>query len=293
MAKVTMIRSLLNSVDYPVMDRMDELLELVTSMTEGDDRSLMLEEISVFLAKRGSYEQAFKLLGQIDGKYEKAEGLISVAEILMADNQADRAKSLLKEAETVACLIETKWQIGELLERIARAFISLRDKSTAIRILDNAVLVAREGEKGTDSLDSSSVLWDISITFFKLGERDKAIEIAEAISDEGKRKRAIETILETHSKNKREDAEKRSLISQELIGAIRSFPLAREVQHCGKTFSISPFDVFAICPICQGKIKARSFSALPEVEDVFDAVFEWMLQNDALLLVKKRQEEVE
>jgi hypothetical protein len=36
----------------------------------------------------------------------------------------------------------------------------------------------------------------------------------------------------------------------------------------------------------------RSFAAVAELEDVFDAVFEWMRQPGAADLVRRRQEEI-
>jgi hypothetical protein len=74
-----------------------------------------------------------------------------------------------------------------------------------------------------------------------------------------------------------------------LIKEIKSFPLKRGVEHCGETFYVSPFDIYARCPHCMSSIKLRSFSAETEIEDIFDTVFEWMNQPEALLLVKERQ----
>jgi hypothetical protein len=77
------------------------------------------------------------------------------------------------------------------------------------------------------------------------------------------------------------------------MDAIRSFPLERQVEHCGSKWSVSPFDIYATCPDCGAQIKLRSFSALPEIEDVFDTVLEWMLQPGARELVKRRQQAIE
>jgi hypothetical protein len=79
-------------------------------------------------------------------------------------------------------------------------------------------------------------------------------------------------------------------ISQRLIDEIRSFPLKRSVQHCDRTFFVSPFAIYATCPQCAASLKVRSFSGETEIEDVFDAVFEWMTQPGALPLVQERQE---
>ena len=78
-----------------------------------------------------------------------------------------------------------------------------------------------------------------------------------------------------------------------IIDTIRSFPLEREVEHCGSKFVVSPFDIYATCPRCSTRLKVRSFSAVPEVEDVFDALFEWMLQPGAGQLAKHRQQAIE
>jgi hypothetical protein len=70
-------------------------------------------------------------------------------------------------------------------------------------------------------------------------------------------------------------------VTSGLIDAMRELPTSRAVEHCGETYTISPFDIYAECPRCGEKVKVRSFSGVPEVEDVFDTVFEWMLEPKA------------
>jgi len=82
-------------------------------------------------------------------------------------------------------------------------------------------------------------------------------------------------------------------IPSSLINAIHSFPLEREVEHCGSKFVVSSFDIYATCPRCRDQLKLRSFSAVAEVEEVFDAVFEWMLQPGARELAERRQQAIE
>ncbi len=79
------------------------------------------------------------------------------------------------------------------------------------------------------------------------------------------------------------------MISGDLLEALRSFPLERKVEHCGTQFSVAPFDFYASCPECGTRFKLRSFSGVPEIEDVFDAVFEWMNQPEAQALASQRQ----
>jgi hypothetical protein len=73
-----------------------------------------------------------------------------------------------------------------------------------------------------------------------------------------------------------------------LLEAIRNLPLERVVEHCGDRFVVSPFDIYATCPHCRVQIKLRAFSAIAELEDVLDAVFEWLRQPGAEDLLRQR-----
>ena len=79
-------------------------------------------------------------------------------------------------------------------------------------------------------------------------------------------------------------------IPGELVEAIRSFPAERVVEHCNARWSVPPFDIYAKCPHCGMCIKVRSFSGGMEIEDVFDAVFEWMNQAGGEELIRQRRE---
>ena len=81
--------------------------------------------------------------------------------------------------------------------------------------------------------------------------------------------------------------------SHDLITAIQSFPLVRELEHCGQSFAVSPFAIYATCPHCGTELKVRGFSSHAEVEDVFDAVFEWLTKPQATKLLRQRQREIE
>jgi len=81
-------------------------------------------------------------------------------------------------------------------------------------------------------------------------------------------------------------------LSTDLIEAIRSFPPRREVEHCGSRFAVSPFDIYAVCPGCGTQLKVRALSAVPEMEDVFDAVFEWMNSSAGREAAARRQREI-
>jgi hypothetical protein len=77
------------------------------------------------------------------------------------------------------------------------------------------------------------------------------------------------------------------------LEAIRSFPTQREVEHCETRIVTSPFDFYAECARCGTRIKVRSFSATGEIEDVFDAIFEWRDQPAARDAARRRQADLE
>jgi hypothetical protein len=81
-------------------------------------------------------------------------------------------------------------------------------------------------------------------------------------------------------------------VSAELVEALRSFPRARTVDHCGSALQVSPLALYAECPICRQRVKLRAFSAEHEIEDVFDAVLEWMNEPQALAYAEQRRKEI-
>ena len=78
-------------------------------------------------------------------------------------------------------------------------------------------------------------------------------------------------------------------VNADLLQAIRAFPVRRAIEHCGARIAVDPFEVYATCPQCGTRIKLRSYAATPEIEDVFDAVFEWMNQEGAREVAEHRR----
>ena len=81
-------------------------------------------------------------------------------------------------------------------------------------------------------------------------------------------------------------------VSQELLDAIAAFPTRRRVEHCGAAFDVCPFAFYAECPACGVRVKVRSLTAAPELEDVFDAVFAWMNRPGAEAVAQDRRREI-
>jgi hypothetical protein len=79
-------------------------------------------------------------------------------------------------------------------------------------------------------------------------------------------------------------------IPEGLLEAIRTFPPEREVEHCGTRLVVGPFDLYAQCPHCGVRLKVRAFSGVTEIEDIFDAVFEWMRDPKARAAAEQRRQ---
>jgi hypothetical protein len=78
------------------------------------------------------------------------------------------------------------------------------------------------------------------------------------------------------------------MMASEIIDLIRDFP----VEHCGQRFSVPSVDTYAQCPRCGTQIKLRSFSAVPEIEDVFDAFLGWAQREGAEDVIRRRQAQI-
>ena len=86
------------------------------------------------------------------------------------------------------------WQKALALARIAQALSSFGEADQARRVWTDATAIARLGEASAsrqDSVDSSSVLWEIAEGLAGAGELAAATAVARAIRTEGLRARAL------------------------------------------------------------------------------------------------------
>jgi len=100
-------------------------------------------------------------------------------------------------AERFTNTVTDLWQRAESLGRLARELDMAGSHDQAQRVRTLAVTVAREGELSSnvqDSLDSSSVLWELAVDFAQSGQREVATDIAQHIRNNGKRARALQAL---------------------------------------------------------------------------------------------------
>ncbi|CAN5428319.1 hypothetical protein BH10ACI2_BH10ACI2_16220 [soil metagenome] len=84
----------------------------------------------------------------------------------------------------------------------------------------------------------------------------------------------------------------RVFVTDEIINEVKTSPVSKQLEHCGQKFSSGYLSFYATCPKCETRIKLRSFSANPELEDLFDAFIEWSLKPGAAEMIKERREAI-
>jgi len=81
----------------------------------------------------------------------------------------------------------------------------------------------------------------------------------------------------------------------EIIEEIRRLPHFRRIRcrACGEERRVHALQIYSICA-CGTQVKCRSFGASgSEIEDVIDAVLEWMGAGEELQAVLRRQAEIQ
>jgi hypothetical protein len=112
-------------------------------------------------------------------------------------------------------------------------------------------------------------------------------QIAAQLREERAEGRIAKTRIAEHGKLRL--ADEYVDVPPSLLSAIKGFPPFRDVEHCGVTFEVSPFEPECACPKCGVRLVLRASSSV-QIEDVFDAVFYWMeIADHADELVEDRR----
>ena len=100
-------------------------------------------------------------------------------------------------AENFASSVEEEWQSAESLAQVARTLVSVNKLGDARRIWEKAITTAQAGENSDssqDSLDSSSVLWEIAEDMALAGEMERACKVASQIKNGQKKEGALQEL---------------------------------------------------------------------------------------------------
>jgi hypothetical protein len=176
----------------------------IMAIEDPADRGWLLARLAVAVARTGQGERATAIARAIGSPLERSAGLRGTARVLLRQGAAaGTAVELLREADGALDRgAPGGWQKPEELTRLARVYWAAGEQQRAERLWEEAVRLARAVEGGADrqdSLDSSSVLWEIAASVAEAGHLGWAQEIAHRIANPGARQRAIETIARISS----------------------------------------------------------------------------------------------
>lgn len=109
------------------------------------------------------------------------------------------ARGDLIRAEVAARALSPDWLRAERLEALSRAAQHAGAGEASRRLTVDALAAARAGERSSvpqDSIDASSVVWEIAEDLALRGEVGAAREVAHSILDSSKRERALQFVAE-------------------------------------------------------------------------------------------------
>lgn len=195
--KIVRLETLLKQSQPEIVSNREEIISLTLAINDSEERDQALLDATKALASAEQVGTAMRAAKAIAADFEKATALYEISARLASTNQRDEALSVLHEAEKVVDGVNEPWQKAELLSQIAQLLTEQGVQERARLVWDQAISVARIGENSSDiqrSVDSSSVLREISERLALLGEEEKAREVAQSIKSSGKRVGALQAI---------------------------------------------------------------------------------------------------
>ncbi len=206
---------LLEQADFSVAGVAEAVEQRILTLGETEETDYRLSRLARSVAAAGRWSSALTIARSIRSFLDRAGALSALAALRVDSGQQAQAVGLAMEAEAAAraCSTDwacpnptfagdrwvgwttaTVWQKAQMLCRIALQLGRAGEIDQAKRIWDDAVSMARLGEASEspqDSLDSSSVLWEIAEALATVGEFQRAEEVADEIKSPGKRTRAL------------------------------------------------------------------------------------------------------
>ena len=107
------------------------------------------------------------------------------------------ARGDLIGAEAAARVLSPEWLRAERLEALSRAAHQGGAEEASRRLTEDALAAARAGERSSipqDSIDASSVVWEIAEDLALRGDVGAAREVAGSILSSSKRERALQFV---------------------------------------------------------------------------------------------------
>jgi hypothetical protein len=198
-AELEQLKMLLTEEQLDSADFLEDVTRVAASIEDAEDRAWALYELVKELTACEHCDKAEATAHIIGRSYEKATALRQVALCLIRVGGVAKARDLLAAAERAALEGDTPliWQKAEALARIAMGFAITNEREQALRVWETAIGLARSGEHSDDiqeSIDSSSVLWEIAENLVAAGYHNEGRGLAHSIKNSTKRERAIDSV---------------------------------------------------------------------------------------------------
>src|SRR5207244_1306243 len=101
----------------PLGDTLDRILQIAQSLEDGGDRTCMLIDAAVALARVGAFPPALEVARAIDWDDRRAEALGEIAALLAQAGEKEAAQLLAAEAvESAQRISDAWWRVDPLLE---------------------------------------------------------------------------------------------------------------------------------------------------------------------------------
>ncbi len=170
---------------------------------DDDDRAWALYFLVERLVLGQQWGKAEAVAQSIELPNEKADALRVIA-VGLLDIERERALRNLSLAESAVLAGTTPcvWRKADVLAKIGRTLLEVGEKERASNLWEHAAEVARLGEAtetGHETVNCSSVLWQIAEYLAIMGDLEKAKSRAENIKGNSKRAQAIDTVTRSAS----------------------------------------------------------------------------------------------
>lgn len=196
---------LLNARRLVELRNLQDAKNIAHSMLDDEHKVSAYEQIIANLIVAQALEEAEQVVEAMPDSYEKAAAFRQIAERRLSSNQIREAINLLEKAKQVPRQLDIAWEMGEALNRVALALYKVGDTAQAHYFQSEAIEFARAGEESDNlqnSIDASSVLWEISENLALAGHWQTAKQVAEGIKHPIKRSRAIQSLARIESGGK-------------------------------------------------------------------------------------------
>lgn len=199
----TMLRACHRLVSLQKVNDSDikELMEIIKTLEDRDDRNLIRRKSIMILAKIGAWDEALLMTRQMELLVERLDALLSLATKCFEANSQQDGFSALIQIETLLDDASTQdiwqWQKIALFDETAKKWFQESHKQKALELWDKAIKIAQTRTTGEDE---NIALQNMVGNLASVGYLDLAEKAARMISHTTRREIGLKIISEARKK---------------------------------------------------------------------------------------------